>query len=257
MVKIPQKRDLDNCCPLLRNAIKAHGGLEKWRSLLEIVIRARSGGVALPMRFQRSAYKSYEAHIFTAEPRTVVTPFAGAGQKGIFEGDSVMILGSNDEVIEERKNPRMMFKSLRRKFYWDNLDALYFGGYALWNYLNLPFLLASPDIAVKEMESREEDGKVLRRVHAIFPDNMPTHCKEQIFYFDSENLLFRHDYTAEVFGTWAKAAHYSSRYKDCGGLLVPVRRRVFPRKSSGHPLRLITLVSIDIDEVKLISKSAQ
>jgi len=257
VVKIPQIGDPDNCCPLLRDAIKAHGGLERWRSLLEIVIRARSGGVALPMRFQRSAYKSYEAHIFTAEPRTIVTPFAGAGQIGIFEGDSVKILGSNDEVIEERKNPRMMFKGLRRKFYWDNLDALYFGGYALWNYLNLPFLLASPDIEVKEIESREEDGKVLRRVHAIFPDNMPTHCKEQIFYFDSDNLLFRHDYTAEVFGTWAKAAHYSSRYQDCEGLLVPVRRRVFPRKSSGHPLRLITLVSIDIDEVKLISKSAR
>jgi hypothetical protein len=257
VVKIPQERDLGNCCPLLRNAIKAHGGLEKWGSLLEIVIQARSGGVALPMRFQRSAYKSYEAHIFTAEPRTVVTPFRCTGQKGIFEGDSVKILGTRDEVIEERKNPREMFKSLRRKFYWDNLDALYFGGYALWNYLNLPFLLASPDIEVREIESREENGKVLRRVHAIFPDNMPTHCKEQIFYFDSDNLLFRHDYTAEVFGTWAKAAHYSSRYKNCRGLLVPVRRRVFPRKSSGHPLRLITLVSIDIDEVKLISKSAQ
>ncbi len=96
----------------------------------------------------------------------VVIPFAGTGQKGIFEGDSVKILGSNDEVIEERKNPRMMFKSLRRKFYWDNLDALYFGGYALWNYLNLPFLLASPDIEVKEIESWEEYGKVLRRVLA-------------------------------------------------------------------------------------------
>ena len=257
MVKIPQKRDLENCCELLRNVIKAHGGLEKWRSLLEIVIRARGGGVALPMRFQRSAYKSYEAHIFTAEPRTVVIPFAGDGQKGIFEGDSVKILDRNNEVIEERKNPRMMFKGLRRKFYWDDLDALYFGGYALWNYLNLPFLLASPDIEVKEIESWEEDGKVLRRLHAGFPDNIPTHCKEQIFYFDSDNLLFRHDYTAEVFGTWAKAAHYSSRHKDFEGLLVPVRRRVFPRKSSGHPLRLITLVSIDIDEVKLISKSSQ
>jgi len=257
VVKIPQERDMGNCCPLLRDAVKAHGGLEKWLSLLEIVIRARSGGVALPMRFQRSAYKSYEAHIFTAEPRILVMPFAGDGQTGIFDGDSVKILGCNNEVIEERKNPRKMFKRLRRKFYWDDLDALYFGGYALWNYLNLPFLLASPDIEVKEIESWEEDRKVLRRLHAIFPDNMPTHCKEQIFYFDSENLLFRHDYTAEVFGTWAKAAHYSSRYKDYKGLLVPVRRRVFPRKSSGHPLRLITLVSIDIDEVKLIGKSSQ
>jgi hypothetical protein len=224
-------------------------------SLQEIVIRARSGGVALPMRFRRSAFKSYEAHIFTAEPWTVVTPFAGAGQKEIFEGDSVKILGSNDEVIEERKNPRKMFKSLRRKFYWDNRDALYFGGDAPWNYLNLPFLLASLDIKVKETESWEEDGKVLRRVHAIFPDDMPTHCKEQFFYFDSDNFLFRHDYTAEVFGTLAKAAHYSSMYKNCGGLIVPVRRRVFPRKSSGHPLRLIIIVSIDIDEVKLIGKS--
>ncbi|MEW6587413.1 MAG: hypothetical protein AB1442_17620 [Nitrospirota bacterium] len=251
-MKIPKKEDSEKCCELLRKAIQAHGGLEKWLSMFEFDIRARSGGIALPLRFQPAAFKSYRASISTTEPRTIVIPYPSGDQKGVFEGDTVKILDHSGQIIGERKNPRRMFKRLRRKFYWDDLDALYFGGYALWNYLNLPFLLAVPDIKVKEIEPWEENGKVLRRLHAVFPDDMPTHCKEQVFYFDSDYLLFRHDYTAEVFGTWAKAAHYSWNHKNFGGLFIPVRRRVYPRKSSGHPLLLITLVAIDIDEVRLI-----
>lgn len=241
---------------MLREAIQAHGGLEKWHSVQEIVIHARTGGIALPMRFQPSAFKSYKAHISTAEPRTVIIPHPGGDHTGVFEGDTVRILGRNGEVLEERKDPRSKFQRLNRKFYWDDLDVLYFGGYALWNYLNLPFFLASPDLEVREIDPWKEKGKAFRRLHAVFPGTIPTHCREQVFYFDEDALLVRHDYTAEVFGPWAKAAHYSGKYRDCEGLRIPMHRRVFPRKSSGSPLRLIILVAIDIDEVNLVNRSS-
>ena len=36
--------------------------------------------------------------------------------------------------------PRAAFRSLRRQLYWDDLDFIYFGGYATWNCLLTPFL---------------------------------------------------------------------------------------------------------------------
>jgi hypothetical protein len=151
----------------------------------------------------------------------------------------------------ERKNPREGFSKFRRKIFWDRLDVLYFGGYALWNYLTLAFLLLNPGFVVNEIESWDEDGERWRRLHVIFPANVPPHCTEQIFYFNYRGFIVRHDYTAEVFGKWAKAAHYSREHKDFNGFVIPTRRRVFPRRCSGHPLRLVTLVSIRINDVKI------
>jgi hypothetical protein len=56
----------------------------------------------------------------------------------------------------------------------------------------------------------------------------------------------RLDYTAEVFGQWAKAAHYCWDHKNFSGLIVPTRRRVFPRTSDAHPRTFPTLVWIEL-----------
>jgi hypothetical protein len=58
-----------------------------------------------------------------------------------------------------------------------------------------------------------------------FPDHVAAHSKEQTFYFDSDGLLKRHDYTAEVIGA-VPAAHYSAEYQECNGIMVPTKRRV-------------------------------
>jgi len=164
----------------------------------------------------------------------------------------VSITDADGRVLRDRKDPAAAFRRVRRKLFWDDLDALYFGGYALWNYLNLPFLLTRPGFALTEVEPWNENGHKWRRLHAVFPDLVPSHCREQTLYFDSKGLVVRHDYTAEVFGQWARAAHYSSNFGEFGGILVPTTRRVFPRQASGKPLRLVTLVSIDIDHVEMI-----
>ena len=75
--------------------------------------------------------------------------------------------------------------------------------------------------------------------------------KEQTFYFDADGLLRRHDYTALVFGNFAKAAHYSWNHREVNGIPIPTRRRVFPRKKDGSPLRRVTLVSIDIETIEI------
>ena len=150
------------------------------------------------------------------------------GQRGIFEPDRVRIDGG-----DERRDPRAGFKRLRRQVHWDDLDLLYFAGYAWWNYLAFPFFLERPGFAVEERPGR--------KLAVRFPDGFPTHSAEQVFHLDEDAHLVRHDYTAHVFGPWAKASHYTSEHKWFDGLLVPTRRRVHMRGT-----RFPTIISLDV-----------
>jgi len=237
---------------LLEKAIEAHGGLRRWQSIKEIVVQIRCGGAALPLRFKFGTFKSYEAHISTTQPRIIFSPFAGNGKKGVFLGDTVRIETDNGQVLAERTDAKAAFSDFRHKFYWDNLDALYFGGYAIWNYFSAPFVLLHEGFEIQEIDPWKENDQTWRRLKVFFPPDIPTHCREQVFYFNSEGLLMRLDYTAEVFGGWAKAAHYCRAHKNFSGLIIPTSRQVLPRKSDGAPRSFPTLVWIEVDQVIIL-----
>ncbi len=236
---------------LLTAALEAHGGLTRWRSVREIRARLRSGGFALASKWKPRAFRAYEATISTAEPRVVVAPYPGPGRRGVFETAAVSIESGTGAVLARRGNPRAHFRGLRHALWWDHLDALHFAGYALWNYFTAPFLFLSPGIAAREIEPWEERGERWRRLHVTFPPGLPTHSRDQVFYFDGTGLLRRHDYTAEVFGGWAKAAHYSAEHASSAGLVFPRRRRVYPRRADGRPRPFPTLVWIDVDDLQI------
>jgi len=236
---------------LLNKAVEAHGGLKRWQTIKKIEARIRCGGAALPLRFKFGTFKSYRALISTAEPNIVFFPFAGKGKRGIFSGNTVRIESESGRVLAERSNAKAAFKTFRHKFYWDHLDALYFGGYAIWNYFTVPFLFLQEGFEIQEIGPWEENGQTWRRLRVFFPPHIPTHSREQVFYFNSDGVLMRLDYTAEVFGRWAKAVHYCRDYRNYSGLLVPTRRQVLPRKSDGHPRNFPTLVWIEVEEVAL------
>jgi hypothetical protein len=237
---------------LLNKSMEAHGGLNRWRTVKEIVVRIRCGGVALPLRFKFGVFKSYEARLSTTKPHVIFSPFAGKGNRGVFSGDTVRIESSNGQVLAERTDTKAAFNTFRHKFYWDNLDALYFGGYAIWNYFTAPFLLLRRGFETQEIEPWEEKNQTWKRLKIFFPSDIPTHSHEQVFYFNSDGLLMRIDYTAEVFGNWAKAAHYCRNHKNFSGLIIPTSRQVLPRKSDGSSKSFPTLVWIEVDQVSLL-----
>ncbi len=237
---------------LLDKAIKTHGGLNRWQSIKEIVAHIRCGGAALPLRFKFGTFKSYEAHISTTQPRIIFSPFAGKGKRGVFSGDTVRIESDKGHILAERTNAKAAFSNFRHKFYWDDLDALYFGGYAIWNYFSVPFLLLSEGFEIQEINPWKENDQTWRRLKVFFPLDIPTHCREQVFYFHSEGLLMRLDYTAEVFGGWAKAAHYCRAHKNFSGIIIPTSRQVMPRKSDDSPRSFPTLVWIEVDQVTIL-----
>ena len=153
---------------LLEEAIAAHGGREAWESAAAVTARLHTGGLALAMKGAGERFESYEARVSMTEPRTVITPYDGG--RGVFEGDSVRLETPDGELVERRDDMRRRFPGVRRRIRWDALDALYFGGYALWNYFTTPLFLTQARC--------REDG---RRIHATFPDGVPTHSRRQTF----------------------------------------------------------------------------
>jgi hypothetical protein len=237
---------------LLEEVIAAHGGRRRWQQLAALRAQVRCGGWALAARGQARAFADCEVVAATLQPWLVVEPFKGG--RGGFRADQVW-LERQGQVRRQREQPRAAFGQLRRMFFWDSLDALYFGGYALWNYLCTPFLLLQPGMQVRELPGWVEGNERWRRLAVRFPADYPTHCAEQIFYIDGRGYIRRHDYVAEVFGRYAAAAHYCERHRDFGGLILPTRRRVYPRLPSGKPLRALTLIRIDIDAVEALELS--
>jgi hypothetical protein len=74
----------------------------------------------------------------------------------------------------------------------------------------------------------------------------------QTFYFDENRHLRRLDYTAEVVGRWAHAAHFCEDYRDFNGFKAPTRRTVRPLVWGGMTLPGPTLVAIEIHDIRLL-----
>jgi hypothetical protein len=235
---------------LLAEAIEAHGR-SAYDAATEITARVRCGGWAFPLRFKRGSFSDFTGTVSTREPRTVISPYPAPGRRGVFDRGTVRIETDSGEVLEERRDPRPAFGRFRRNIWWDDLDLLYFGGYALWGYLNAPFLFRRPDFEIEEAEPWHQDGETWRGLRVRFPEEVPAHSPEQLYYFDDRGMLRRNDYTAEVFGSWAKATNYCWDLERFDGVVVPTRRRVMPRRGNGKPIRPVAVVTIAIDDVAL------
>ncbi len=233
-------------------AIEGHGGMENWNLVKELRFNVRTTGAALASRLRPLGFRSTSVSLSVRYPRVIIKSFPRRGLCGLFERKRVAIERENGTVVKERLDPGKKMGSLRRKLYWDNLDLLYFGGCAFWNYFNLPFILGSSGFVLKEMEPEEIDGDLFTRLHVTFPEDLPTHSREQVFYFNSEGLLVRHDYTARVFGKWARAAHYSSDFNVSRGLVFPARRVVYPRTAEGQVIKSVVLVHLEISEIEVV-----
>lgn len=136
------------------------------------------------------------------------------------------------------------------KFRRDELDFLYFGGYATWNCLVTPFIFLRPGFKYALLPPLDDPRGKVSRLAATFPPDIPTHSRRQVFYFDEQGLLTRLDYTTEVVGGWARAAHLCENYRDFGGLKAPTRRRVWPLFIGDKPMPFPNLVALDIDEIQ-------
>ena len=241
---------------LIQEVIDVHGGQDFWNGIeaLDAVITA-AGFLFTTKR--RSALKHTRMRAFAHEPRFIFFDFPREGFISELIGDEeVNIKDSQGKVVARRENPRAAFSSLRRQFSWDDLDFIYFGGYATWNYLTAPFLFLHRGFEFETLEPLPGEYASWTRLKVKFPPDIPTHSQTQIFYFDEHSHLMRLDYTAHVVGSWAHAAHMCYDYRDFNGIKVPTRRRVYPLFIGTKPLPWPTLVSIDIHDLKPVPRQS-
>ncbi|MBK6629609.1 MAG: hypothetical protein IPG33_00455 [Betaproteobacteria bacterium] len=234
---------------ILDAIIEAHGGADFWRGLSGLDIQLSAAGF-LFMAKGRLPLRHARMWASTSEPRFVFYDYPHAGWRGEWIGDEeVRILDPVGVVMARRTRPRDTFHGLRRQFRWDALDFLYFGGYATWNYLVTPFIFLRPGFSFDLLPPVQGPQGQVTRLAATFPQDTPTHNRRQVFHFNEQHLLTRLDYTAEVVGGWARAAHICEDYRDFGGLKAPTRRRVWPMPFGDKPLGFPNLVALDIDDI--------
>jgi hypothetical protein len=218
---------------LLERAIAAHGGADLFARVERFDVHLRTGGLAYSMPMHTPPGE-YRFEVAAHEPRNTIVDWPAPGLRGVFTPNQVRIEDADGTVVSSRNDPRGGPRPLKRRVRWDDLDFLFFVGYAVWNYLTTPFMLALPGI-----ESREANGG---RLDVEFPAWFPTHSRKQSFYFGEDGLLRRLDYTAGFIGPLAIAVHHCSEHRDFGGIVVPTGRRVVPRAPGHRPLPGPTMI---------------
>lgn len=236
---------------LLDPILAAHGGEARWRQVDTIEAAFSSGGLAFSLHMQPWALQGLRIAVRPHARQVTLIDYGGPGRRGLWTPDQVSLVDADGRILAQRRQPRASFSRLDRQVRWDRLDLLYFAGYALWNYLSFPFILAQPgvELLAGEPATATRPG----RLEARFDDSVPSHCRRQTFHVDQAGLLLRHDYTADVIGPWAQAANLCLASQTVDGLRFYTRRQVRPRLGPDRVLPIPRLVWIELDDLQLRS----
>jgi hypothetical protein len=235
---------------LAEQAIEAHGGLERWNRFTTLSSHLILGGGFWAAKGKAGVLDDVTVTVDLSDEKASHWPFGSPDRRSRFEPQRVALENASGRAIEELFEPRSSFREHALETYWSDLQLAYFAGYAMWTYLNIPFLLAKPGVETEEVEPWQEAGEVWRRLKVRFPPNITTHSADQTLYFDKQGLLRRHDYNVEIDGN-AAGAHYLYEHKKYSGILFPTKRRIFPRLSDGRAAPEPLIISIDLDRIVL------
>jgi hypothetical protein len=235
---------------LLHRAVAAHGGLDHFEQFQQVSAEVSIGGALWSLK-GRPERDHVHVTVDLQQERTVFAPFKLPNQYAVFTPHRLTVETNQGAVLEERTNPRTAFAGHTRETPWDDLDQLYFSGYAMWTYLTVPFCLTWAGFAVAEIEPWLEQDETWRRLAVTFPPYLASHSAQQTFYFGADGRLRRHDYEVEVAGCFP-AAHFVSDYQTVSGMLMATKRRVFPRQPDNMPARNVLTIAIDLEHIHFV-----
>ena len=235
--------------PLLKVALEAHGGHDRWVKFKGIASTILTGGKLWELKGAPLIPVLRRATSEFHRQWTQVTPFGKPDWTMTWTPVHVEITAGDGSIIGARDNGREAFdRSFDGK--WDPLNLAYFNGYAMWTYHATPLVFGESGYEAHDVAPIENEGETLRGVAVRFPEGVHSHSREQRFYFGSDGLLRRHDYTVDV---WADtpAAHFIFDYVDVNGLKYPSRRSVFRINPDGTLDRDFNAVTIELSNYAL------
>ena len=233
---------------LLQVAGNAHGGLSRWNELKRVKANLSITGAVFQVKGKSDVLKdvSIEAEL---HKERLTTHFNGQGTRTIFEPNRIIVeTEGGRRLVDSRDDPRTAFRGHTRETPWDDLHVAYFSGYALWNYLTIPFLYTYPGFVTEELAPWLENGEQWRPLKVIVPDSIASHSRERIAYFGPDGLLRRHAYTVDIMGG-AAGLNYATDYRSVDGIVVPTKRRVYTPDANNQKISEPVLVAIDIRDI--------
>jgi hypothetical protein len=231
--------------PTAARALKAYGGEEVWKNASAVESIDTVGGAL----FQAKGTNIPPHATFVNDvrnPHTTITPVDANGNVGVLDGFSVSIQSPGGAIIEQRSDARNNLQNGNLTARWDQLNLVYFLGYAFWTYNTLPYQLTRTDIQWTEIQ----DGVL----QADFGPNLPVHSRIQRFWFDKQTgLLKRNDYTPVAAASDANASNIVFDYGIFNGIPYPSKRRVkmTPLQQYGWVLPFPDMVTIDVEKWQL------
>src|SRR6266478_4822053 len=197
---------------LLKFAIDAHGGLERWNELDYLTANLSVTGAIWHVKGKPDFLKDIHIELSLHAER-LITHLVGQNKRFFFTPSRLTLEDESGKLIEARNDPRSAFEGQSYETPWDDLHVAYFDSYALWTYLTIPFLYTYPGFITEELEPWREDGEIWRTLRATFPEGIASHTRVQISCFGPDGLLRRHDYTVDVLGG-AAGLNYAYDYRN-------------------------------------------
>ena len=230
--------------PTAARALKAYGGEAVWKAATTVQSTVTVGGLLFQLKGINIPPHA-QITVDVQRPHTVIDPVDEAGNTGVLDGFSVMIVAPDGKVLEQRADAREHLQNSSLTTKWDRLNLLYFLGYAFWGYYTLPYQLTRADIRWTELG----DGVL----QADYGTNLPVHSRIQRFWFDTKTgLLRRNDYTPVAATPSARVANVVFDHATSNGIPYASKRRV---KNSlgqyGWVLPAPDFITIDVERWQL------
>ncbi|MEV0041281.1 hypothetical protein AB0H70_35900, partial [Streptomyces sp. NPDC050804] len=131
--------------------MEAHGGKERWSKVTAVTAVLRIGEPVWALHQVPGVLGSHEVTVDLGTQRTVLRDYTEAGLRGVFTLDRVSVVAEDVRTVEECRHPLASFDGFRTDTPWGRLHALYFVGYATWNYLTAHYLLTLPCVRIRDL----------------------------------------------------------------------------------------------------------
>jgi hypothetical protein len=230
---------------LLDDVVSASGGLEQWRRFRRFTFHVSIQGSLLAHSSAATHLKDAVVEGCTQTQWVRLTSFSGTDKCAVYRPGQVSIESLDGTLLEVRNDPHAVLLSHGGPLSWDELDVAYICGLSIWNFVATPFLLTQSGVQVEELPPWHERDESWGRLRAVFPDDIATLSREQIFYFDAAGLQRRTDHQMPG-AAGAKIVHYSWAHQAFSDILIPTLRQSSLLQPDGSVVTKPAFIDLEI-----------